>query len=117
MTTVSDLPDGPVESVIDEMRFTLDITTSMEPRTMNPCILSRFEHEDAVVVDVTAHWYDCDEDEEVARGKIEKLKKLPAFVGSELVLHAAYTTNGVPDPDMARVAELLASVESTQLTH
>ena len=112
MTTVSDLPDGPVKSVIDELSFTLDIMTSMERQITDPMLLNRFEHQDAVVVDVTAyfHYEFYDEDEEVARGKIEKLKKLPAFVGSELVLHAAYTTNGVPDPDMARVAELRASI-------
>jgi hypothetical protein len=52
MVGVSGMPDGPVQSTIDRLRFTLDIKTSM-PVKRNPAsrCLNRFEHEDAVVVD------------------------------------------------------------------
>lgn len=106
------MPDGPMPSMIDRLSFTLDITTSMpEKRSPASRCLNRFEHENAVVVDITAQWPDNkDEDdndeEEVDPGvNLEMLKKLPAFVGRELVLHTAHrdSETGVPDPDMELV--------------
>jgi hypothetical protein len=81
---------GPVVSTINKMKVCLDIETSMK-RVNCGVLLSRIEHPDAVVVNVTAEWMNLDEEgEELPASALNAVKKLPAFIGRELILHEEY---------------------------
>jgi len=89
---------GPVDNTISKMSVVLCIKTSMDPVNCG-MLASRIEHEDAVVVDVTADWLNLDDDgNELPASELEAVKKLPAFIGHELVLHQQYYDAKTEEP-------------------